>query len=149
MYAFISDNQGPPVPEQVHTGGKQMRGPGGSLEPPGPLPTHLHTVYMEYSECLPTLLNPPAERTCFSQVHTWLDCIASANGGAGLFPGSTPQLLGSTYDAFVAALLAHPTAAASLAWAVQSVLHHPVYFLRESLSKIHRVARGNDFTAHG
>ena len=29
---------------------------------------HLHTVYMEYSECLPTLLNPLAERTCFSQV---------------------------------------------------------------------------------
>jgi hypothetical protein len=24
--------------------------------------------YMEYSECLPTLLNPLAERTCFSQV---------------------------------------------------------------------------------
>ena len=63
MYAFISDNQGPPLPEQVHT---------------------------------------------------WLDCIANANGGAGLFPGSRPQLLGSTYDAFVEALLAHPTAAASL-----------------------------------
>jgi hypothetical protein len=29
---------------------------------------HLHTVYMEYSECLPTLLNPLAERTCFAQV---------------------------------------------------------------------------------
>ena len=33
---------------------------------------HLHTVYMEYSECLPTLLNPLAERTCFSQVMTRL-----------------------------------------------------------------------------
>jgi hypothetical protein len=29
---------------------------------------HLHTVYMEYSECLPILVNPLAERTCFSQV---------------------------------------------------------------------------------
>jgi hypothetical protein len=27
-----------------------------------------HTVYMAYSECLPTRLNPLAERTCFSQV---------------------------------------------------------------------------------
>jgi hypothetical protein len=29
---------------------------------------HLHTVHTEYSECLPTLLNPLAERSCFSQV---------------------------------------------------------------------------------
>jgi hypothetical protein len=29
---------------------------------------HLHTVYMEYSERLPTPLNLLAERTCFSQV---------------------------------------------------------------------------------
>jgi hypothetical protein len=29
------------------------------LEPPGPLLTHLHTVDMAYSECLPTRLNPP------------------------------------------------------------------------------------------
>ena len=28
---------------------------------------HLHIVHMAYSECLPTLLNPLAERTCFSQ----------------------------------------------------------------------------------
>jgi hypothetical protein len=41
---------------------------GGSLEPPGPLPMHLHTVHMEYSQCLRTLLNPLAERTCFFQV---------------------------------------------------------------------------------
>ena len=53
---------------------KQIRGSGGSLEPPGPLLeppgpllTHLHTVYIAYSECLPTRLNPLAERTCFSQ----------------------------------------------------------------------------------
>ena len=38
------------------------------LAPPGPLLTHLHTVYMAYSECLPTRLNPLAETTCFSQV---------------------------------------------------------------------------------
>jgi hypothetical protein len=47
---------------------KQIRGSGGSPGPPGPLPMHVHTVYMEYSECLPTLLTPLAERTCFSQV---------------------------------------------------------------------------------
>ena len=29
---------------------------------------HIQTAYMEYSECLPTILNPLAERTCFSQV---------------------------------------------------------------------------------
>jgi hypothetical protein len=47
---------------------QQIGGSGGSLEPPGPLLTRLHTVYMAYSECLPTRLNPLAERTCFSQV---------------------------------------------------------------------------------
>jgi len=38
------------------------------LKLPGPLPMHLHTAYVEYYECLPTLLDPLAERTCFSQV---------------------------------------------------------------------------------
>ena len=38
------------------------------LEPPGPMLTHLHTVCMACFECLPTRLNPLAERTCFSQV---------------------------------------------------------------------------------
>ena len=38
------------------------------LGPPGPLLTHLHTIYVAYSERLPTRLNPLAERTCFSQV---------------------------------------------------------------------------------
>jgi tRNA A-37 threonylcarbamoyl transferase component Bud32 len=33
---------------------KEIGGSGGSLEPPGPLLTHLHTVYMAYSERLPT-----------------------------------------------------------------------------------------------
>jgi hypothetical protein len=31
---------------------------GGSPEPPGRLLMYLHTVYMEHSECLPTLLDP-------------------------------------------------------------------------------------------
>jgi hypothetical protein len=48
---------------------KQIGGSsGGSLEPPGPLLTHLHTIYIAYSERLPTRLNPLAERTCFLQV---------------------------------------------------------------------------------
>jgi hypothetical protein len=56
----------------VLVGEKQTPGSRGSLEPPGPLPTHLHTVYMGCSECLPTLLNcPQAERTCFSQVRVF------------------------------------------------------------------------------
>ena len=38
------------------------------MNPPGPLLyTHFHTVYIAYSDCLPTCLNPLAERTCFSQ----------------------------------------------------------------------------------
>jgi hypothetical protein len=57
--------------------GSNSGDPGGSLEPPGPLReppgpllTHIRTVCMAYSECLPTRLNPPAERACFSQVGT-------------------------------------------------------------------------------
>ena len=42
--------------------------PGLLLEPPGPLLTHLYTVYMACSEFLLTRLNPLAERTCFAQV---------------------------------------------------------------------------------
>ena len=52
----------------VETREKQIWGSGGSLEPPGPLPMHLHTVYMACSECLPTRLDLLAEKTCFSQV---------------------------------------------------------------------------------
>jgi hypothetical protein len=37
---------------------KEIGGSGGSLEPPGSLLTHLHAVYMVYSECLPSRLNP-------------------------------------------------------------------------------------------
>ena len=42
-------------------GDRGFTGSGGSLEPPGPLPTHLHTVYMAYSACRPPRLNPLAE----------------------------------------------------------------------------------------
>ena len=47
------------------------------LEPPGPLLTHLHTVCIAYSECLPTRWNPLAERTCFSQVTVIVDGVSS------------------------------------------------------------------------
>ena len=47
------------------------------LEPPGPLLTHIHTVYIRYSECLPTYLNPLAERTCFSQVRTYISAFGA------------------------------------------------------------------------
>jgi hypothetical protein len=53
---------------------QQMGGSGGSVEPPaplldppGPLLMHRHTVCIAYFECLPTRLNPLAERACFSQ----------------------------------------------------------------------------------
>jgi hypothetical protein len=51
----------------VGAGEKAIEGSWGSLEPPGPRLTHLHTVYMAYSECLPTRLSPLAERTCFKR----------------------------------------------------------------------------------
>ena len=50
---------------------KEIWGSGGSLETPGPLLTHPHTVHMACSECLPTRLSPLAERTCFSQTPVW------------------------------------------------------------------------------
>ena len=40
-------------------GEREIGGPWGSREPPGPLLTHLNTVYMGFSEWLLTLLNPP------------------------------------------------------------------------------------------
>jgi hypothetical protein len=43
---------------EAHIREKEIGGSGGSLEPPGPILTHLHTVYMSYSECLPNCLNP-------------------------------------------------------------------------------------------
>jgi hypothetical protein len=56
----------------VTHGEKETGGSGGSLEPPAPLPTHLHAVHMAYSECLSTRLSPLAERTRFSQVIQYL-----------------------------------------------------------------------------
>ena len=70
-------------------GEKHIRGSVGSLEPPGLLPTHLHTVYMAYSECLPTLLNPLTERTCFSQV------VKTRPGGSDNLAGGTARQLES------------------------------------------------------
>jgi hypothetical protein len=75
---------------------QQIGGSGGSLEPPGPLLrpprpllTHLHTVYMVYSECLPTRLNPLAERTCFSQV---MCSLGRAGHHLRRLPGPRPGL---------------------------------------------------------
>ena len=51
--------------DHVPAGQKEIGGSGGSLKPHGPLLMHLHTVYMAYPECLPTGLNPLAERTVF------------------------------------------------------------------------------------
>jgi hypothetical protein len=42
---------------------KKIGGQGGLLNPSGPLLTHLHTVYMAYSECLSEPLDPLAEGT--------------------------------------------------------------------------------------
>jgi hypothetical protein len=52
---------------------------------PGSLLTHLHTVYMAYSECLPTRLNPLAERTFFSQVGGLQPAAYLAGCGGGLW----------------------------------------------------------------
>ena len=60
------------------------------LEPPGPLLTHLHTVYMAYSERLPTRLNPLAERTCFSQALS--DDLISSYYVGGLYGGLYERL---------------------------------------------------------
>jgi hypothetical protein len=70
---------------------KQIGGSGGSLDPPRPLLTHLHTVHTAYSECLPTRLNPLAERTCFSQVLVedchWGSTVPLGRGGGGVAVG--------------------------------------------------------------
>jgi hypothetical protein len=60
--------------QQIGGSGGSLEPPGPLLEPPGPLLTHFYTVYIAYSERLPTRLNPLAERACFSQVeNTGLD----------------------------------------------------------------------------
>ena len=48
--------------------GASDRSSGGSLEAPAPLLTHLHTLYTEYSERLPTFSNPLAKRISPPQV---------------------------------------------------------------------------------
>ena len=71
------------------------------LEPPGPLLTHLHTVYIAYSERLPTRLNPLAERTCFSQVVIWDNAAVQHYAvSVGLYPIVTlekqlPNMIGN------------------------------------------------------
>ena len=75
--------------------GSDFRGP--RLNPLGLfLRTILHTVYMSYSECLPTLLNPLAERTCCSQ--GW----AAAVAWAGLAACSAPAAPWAAWAAWVA-----------------------------------------------
>ena len=54
------------------------------LNPHGLLLTHLHTVCVEYSDRLPTLLNPLAERTCFSQAAIRAASFSLENLSAGL-----------------------------------------------------------------
>ena len=53
--------------QQIGGSGGSLEPPGPLLEPPWPLLTHLRTVYMVCSECLPTRLHPLVERPCFSQ----------------------------------------------------------------------------------
>jgi hypothetical protein len=80
-------------------------GSGGSLEPRGPLLTHLHTVYMGYSECLPTLLSPLAERTCFlpgmEEADALCDRIGIMAGGQLRCLGSQLHLKSKFGDGFV------------------------------------------------
>jgi hypothetical protein len=68
---------------------KERAGSGGSLEAPGPLLTHIYTVNMESSECLPTRLKPMAERTCCSQARAGaaVEEVGRRRCGAGPEPG--------------------------------------------------------------
>ena len=59
---------------------------------------HLHTVYMEYSECLPTLLNPLAERTCFPQVSPF-----ELGWPSGNWTRAAPTITGVTVELAIAA----------------------------------------------
>jgi hypothetical protein len=85
--AAAGDWDNPAVGHQQAVGHreKQIGVSGGSVEPPGPLLPHLHTVYMAYSGCHPTHLNPLAERTCFPQVGQSLSVMQwFARGGSHL-----------------------------------------------------------------
>jgi hypothetical protein len=98
--AAAANSEGAAFEKGVAVREQQIGGSGGSLEPPGPLLappghllTHLHTVYIAYIECLPTRLNPPAERTCFSQVAVGCTVFGMLEGrvrGAVEQPGLRP-----------------------------------------------------------
>jgi hypothetical protein len=68
--------------QQIGSAGGSLEPPGPLLEPPGPLPMRLPTVHMECSGCLPALLNPLAERTCFSQAATYTRLGSRARTGS-------------------------------------------------------------------
>jgi hypothetical protein len=63
-----------PRPLVEHRGETDRGAQGALLEPPGPLLTHLRTVYIACSVCLPTRLNPLAERAGSSQVEHTAAC---------------------------------------------------------------------------
>jgi hypothetical protein len=70
--------------------GERNRGFRGPLLP-GPLLTHLHTVYMAYSECLRTRWNPLAERTGYPRCDSCLLCIKEgSDSGATARVGPGP-----------------------------------------------------------
>ena len=51
------------------------------MNPLGPLLTQLRTVCMAYSDCLPTLVDPLAERARFSQVQAAIDALSERGPG--------------------------------------------------------------------
>ena len=87
--------------QQVELREKGTGGAGGSLEPPGLRLTHLHTIHMAYAECLPTCLDPLAERTCFSQVELIMNELDSdgAQHPALLAATMAPLKIGPTSSA--------------------------------------------------
>jgi hypothetical protein len=93
----------------------------GSLDPPGPLLTHLHTVYMAYYlECLPTRLNPRAEKTWFSQVRTRDAAVVGAVGRLAWARGLDrpwPEPRADWRPAKICRAAAQHGALASLQWA--------------------------------
>ena len=126
----------------MDAGEKQTRGSGGSAEPPGPLLTHLRAVYAEYSERLPTLLTPLAERTCFSQVDAQA-VMAHADVDLGLDevrPAGSAAHAAYRADAPSAASVAPISreSPARLAVGVKVTLIPPcVYFIHDSPYKLH------------
>jgi hypothetical protein len=83
--------------QQIGGSGGSLEPPGLPFEPPGPLLTHLRTVYMACSEYLPTHLNPLAEGSCFSQAgrgggRARARRAAAGGGAAGVGHGGARQL---------------------------------------------------------